>query len=119
MACGLGSMVWSGGGVQVGSQGLEPGGRLCNCGKLGKLLGDGGGVSLEHGVGDESAQARPRMLTLSAATAIRQIAMHRLLPGSRRGLRVAGGLFEVVEKGPGLPGCGSMSERLIAFYGAL
>jgi hypothetical protein len=58
-------------------------------------------------------------LTLSTVTAIRQIVLHRLLPGSRRGLGVAGGLFEVVETVPGLPGLGSMAERLITFYDAL
>src|SRR5262245_64583747 len=106
-------------GVQLGQHGLEPEWRVCNCCKIGKLLGDGDGVSLAHGVGNEGAPARPRLLTLSAVMTIRQIVLHCLLPGSRRGLEVAGDLFEVVENVPGLPGFGSMTERLIAFYGAL
>ena len=106
-------------GVQLGQHGLEPGWRVCNCRKMGKLLGDGGGVSLAHGVGDEGAQARPRLLTLSAGTTIRQIALYCLLPGVGRGWHVAGGLFEVVQKSPGFPGFGGVAEGLVAFNSSM
>ena len=101
--------------MQLGQHGLEPGWRVCNCRKLGKLLGDSYGVSLAHGIGDEGAQARTRLLTLSAVTAILQIALYCLLPGVGRGWRVAGGLFEVMQKGPTFPGLGGVAEGIVAF----
>jgi hypothetical protein len=105
--------------VQLGQHGLEPGWRVgCHCG-LGKELGNLGGVSLADGVRDLGTQSRTRRVIFPAGTAVRQIALYCLLPGISRGWRVAGGLFEVMQKSPTFPWLGGVAEGIVAFNGSM
>ena len=53
-------------------------------------------------------------MTLPAGAPISQIALDGLSPRLDRRLRVAGGLFKIVQYLPSLPGLGDVAERLIA-----
>jgi hypothetical protein len=50
-----------------------------------------------------------------AVTAVCQIALYCLLPGISGGWRVAGGLFEIMQQHPGLPGFGGVAKLTIAY----
>lgn len=101
--------------MQFGKHDLEPGWCVgCRCG-LGKELGDLCGVSTIDVIRDPGAQFRTRRVILPAGTAVRQIALYCLLQGASRGWRLAGGLFEIVQQSPGLPGLGGVAEGLKAF----
>ena len=65
-------------------------------------------------LGQPKRTVGPGALAHATGTAIGQIGLDRLLPGSLRGFGVAGGAFEIFQNRPGLPGLSGVAIGLLA-----